>query len=217
MPVNEQRRQKKLAKKKSERKAYERQRRQMQNGEFRLADASRFPIHESILFRSDTGLQTALLSRKLPGGVLAFASFMVDTECLGIKDCMSRQCDRFAYQCVTGGFGNQLKPDHVSPAYLAKFVLDAEAYARSLGFEPHPDYDAARLMLEGIDPSECETKFEFGRDGKPFFVSGPFDSPERCRHIMETLRRTQGQGNYHFLVRGDKLESLEELFSADDR
>ena len=47
---------------------------------------------------------------------------------------------------------------------------------------------------------KSEVSIEFGHDGKPYFISGPHDSPSRCQQIIKTLERSCGQGNYHFLA-----------------
>ena len=38
--------------------------------------------------------------------------------------------------------------------------------------------------------------FEMGRDGKPLFVSGPYDTEARCRSIMARLEENCGAGHY---------------------
>ena len=72
-------------------------------------------------------------------------------------------------------------------------VYGAIGYARELGFEPHPDFERAAGYLGAWD-GECE--LAFGRDGKPMYISGPYDDTER---IMRTLASGPGEGNYHFV------------------
>ena len=48
-------------------------------------------------------------------------------------------------------------------------------------------------MLDQRD-GECEPTF--GRDGKPMYISGPYDDGER---IIRKLRRGLGDGNYDFV------------------
>jgi hypothetical protein len=40
----------------------------------------------------------------------------------------------------------------------------------------------------------------FGKDGKPFFMSGPYDTPARCRRIIDTLTRRCGPEGFHYTV-----------------
>ena len=42
--------------------------------------------------------------------------------------------------------------------------------------------------------------FQFGKDGKPFYVSGPYDSPVKSRRIVDTLEKRCGPGGYDYLV-----------------
>ena len=71
-------------------------------------------------------------------------------------------------------------------------VYGAIGYARELGFEPHAGLRAGRRVPGGLD-GEC--KLTFGRDGKPMYISGPYDDGER---ILRKLRRSLGDGNYDF-------------------
>jgi hypothetical protein len=86
------------------------------------------------------------------------------------------------------------------PAAARKLIESAVQYAHSLGLRPHPDYLKAKLIFGGIDSSECTEEFEFGKDGKPFFVAGPYDTPERCRQILMALEQSCGQGRYDYLM-----------------
>jgi hypothetical protein len=73
-------------------------------------------------------------------------------------------------------------------------VCGAVDHARRLGFEPAPDFrDTASHLGEWTETS----RITFGRDGVPFYVSGPYDNP---RSVVRTLDRTCGEGNYHYLL-----------------
>ena len=48
-------------------------------------------------------------------------------------------------------------------------------------------------------PSENLLAIEFGRKGKPFYVSGPYDNPDK---IVAKLRETVGEGNFDYLMLG---------------
>jgi hypothetical protein len=78
----------------------------------------------------------------------------------------------------------------------AKIVREAIAYARGLGFSPHPDYYDAAPLLAGADPDAEKKKIPLGsRDGKPLFVAGPYDDVPR---IMAKLERAVGPNGFHF-------------------
>jgi hypothetical protein len=148
----------------------------------------------------ETGIGNAIICRELSNGKLAVGMFLLDVFCLGVKDAFAQTTTPFQFreQLLKMGRASRLSPQ--SPAYVKKLVLGTEEWARGIGFEPHADYAPARLLLEGIN-DECSEQFVFGKDGKPMYVNGPFDTPVKIRHIVETLKRTCGEGGFHYVVR----------------
>jgi hypothetical protein len=88
----------------------------------------------------------------------------------------------------------------IHPTYARKLVEGAEAYARELGFGPHPDYQLAKRIFADIDATACPTSFSFGKDGKPFFIVGPNDSPKKVKKILDTLTKCCGPDGFRYLV-----------------
>ena len=43
-------------------------------------------------------------------------------------------------------------------------------------------------------------EFEFGKDGKPFYVSGPNETRADSERIIATLTRKLGPGGFHYMV-----------------
>jgi hypothetical protein len=84
----------------------------------------------------------------------------------------------------------------IAPACLAKIVKGAVEYAQSFGFSPHPDYDHAAKLLDGIDPTTCPEEFTFGRDGKPFYIQGPNETFAQAQAIMGHV---QSLGGHYFI------------------
>ena len=114
------------------------------------------------------------------------------------------------------GMGEMQDMSSINPACLVKIVKGAVEYAQSLGFSPDPEYRHAQLLLEGIDPSTCTDTFEFGRDGKPFYVQGPNETPAQVMAIVQRMQEVGG----HFLVPvgGDvgELDAIEDELDEDD-
>jgi hypothetical protein len=73
-------------------------------------------------------------------------------------------------------------------------VWGAVEYARGLGFEPHHDLWAAAGHLE---PLGGPSAIRFGKDGKPFYVEGPYDDAARN---LRTLERLVGKDNFSFAI-----------------
>jgi hypothetical protein len=70
-------------------------------------------------------------------------------------------------------------------------VFGAVAYARKLGFEPHPDFAGCVSHLGA--PWAGQSDITFGRNGRPTFIQGPNDNASR---VMRTLRRSVGRGKF---------------------
>jgi hypothetical protein len=87
--------------------------------------------------------------------------------------------------------GQDVPLSDVDPAYARKLLRDTVAYARSLGLEPHPDFAGVEPVFGEISAEACDVSFEFGLDGKPFYIPGPHESAKqidrRLRHLQERL------------------------------
>ena len=44
------------------------------------------------------------------------------------------------------------------------------------------------------------THFEYGQEGKPFYISGPHETARQVQAILEQLERRLGTGNFDCLV-----------------
>lgn len=198
MAVNQRKRQKKLAKKKAKRKAHKKTTGKGGLHSF-LVQA---PIYETLVSKGlfESGVGTAIFSRELPDGSLGMASFLLDTYCLGIKDSHLGFFPRSDYIALIQRMEENQKFESVSPAHLRKLVENCGAYARNLGFAPHKGYAKAKKIFGDTDASDCSAEFQFGQEGKPLFVAGPYDTPSRCARIMRTLRESCGEDGFHFVM-----------------
>lgn len=190
--------------KKRERKAARRRRRTDCPGytpsPIRLAEfAARQPIHaclaEECLF--EVGLGNVVLSRRLPDGDLAIAGFLTDLYCRGVKDAMFGVVSPSRYRALMARLGVMRR---VAAPCARKLVEGAVAYARSLMLPPHPDYAVARRLFGDVDPGECAEDFHYGRDGRPFFVAGPRDTPARIRAVLRALEKSCGPDGYDTIL-----------------
>jgi hypothetical protein len=182
----------------------------------RMAEASRFPILASWASEAlwQEGLGNVCLSRSMPNGAVAFAVFLLDRYCLGVKNAFAAISSRFEYESKIQKLTSQFGSRELPPATVRKFVEDAAAYAEELGFHPHADYRKSRLIFGDIDTSGCKETLEFGKDGKPFFFAGPHDGPSRCQAILKTLEEHCGPDGYHYWmpISGDSAELLQGSF-----
>ncbi|TWU42061.1 hypothetical protein [Novipirellula artificiosorum] len=209
MSTKEQRRQKKLVKKKTKevakRKQQARQKAVMQSlaGQMRVAGGGtldRCFLSED-LFADNNRIGSVLISRFMPDGRVACARILVDAFCLGVKN-----VDGFVtFPANLSEFIERVEQAETlrrcQPAMAKKFVEEAIAYAAKFGIEPHADYRKVESIWSGIDASECDETFQFGDEkGKPRYISGPFDSSVFQQRILDKLRTHAGEGNYEFVM-----------------
>ena len=139
----------------------------------------------------ETGLGTVWFSRRLEDGRYAVSAFLVDTYCLGVKNAMYNIFPPDHYHAELEKFLQRSSEQFVArdAAYARKLVELATAYAHQLGIEPHDDYKIAKLIFGDVDASSCEATFNFGRGGKPCYISGPGDTPADLRRILKQLEK----------------------------
>ena len=164
------------------------------------------PIHEclvpSTLFES--GIGTLLASRKTATGQFATAVFLVDVFCLGIKDAFFDVLgiDEYEGRLKSGLIASHGEGVHTNmhPSCFKKLILGVVDYAGAVGFRPHKDYQRTILLLEAIDPTACPERFEYGHEGKPFYIRGPSESLSQAKRIVEHLDQRCGTGNFNMLI-----------------
>ena len=225
MATDPRKRQKKLARLAARRKEkrHEHIREQQAGIAGQMAAAARYPILHCWVMENlwSNGMGQVLLSRELPGGRVAVSVFLVDRYCLGVKNAFAVVVGRFSYDSkFTRETRSQFATEDFPPVAARKLVEGAVAYAQSLGFPPHPDYHKAKLIFGDIDAGECLQEFEFGKDGKPIFIAGPHDGPQRCKAIIAQLERKLGQDDFQYLVPvsgADDIAALEEGLPGEAR
>ena len=167
--------------------------------------------------------QIAVVRKSPSGGEVVVGGFLVDLGCLGIKDALTNiYRSQSEYQREYRDSLMASQPMEACDLDLAAKVVDeAIKYARSLGFEPHPDVQYALKVLGEAHPENCDEEIPVGgEDGKPLFIAGPYDDPER---VINVLERNVGPGNYHYIVPFgdpgffDEFDEPEEIdFDEDD-
>ena len=203
MAISEQQRQKKLAKKKQKRGVTVKK---ITPSMTKAKPYAGYPIHECLipndLFIS--GLGELVVTRRIPNGDIAMSAFIIDVFCLGVKDAMFMVMPESEYEHKIKGrmsaAGNRgFEKLHQS---CAKKLLDGVvAYAKELGFPPHPDYKNANEIFGIIDPGACPVKYTYGKEGKPFFMNGPYESPADIEKILNTLTQKCGADGFNTILK----------------
>jgi hypothetical protein len=197
MARNEARKQKQLAKKKAKRTEKRTQiaRQRSSDPGLRLQGAMHWPIVETLVPETlwSTGLGQLIISRRQPDGRLACGVLLVDVFCLGVKDAFWDILSEAEYQELLEKVGKMGTLRKTSPECFAKIVQGALDFAQALGFPPHSDFRHVSALLGGIDPAACSETFQFGMNGKPVYIRGPHDSPEKVRVVTNRIRAAGGE------------------------
>ena len=156
------------------------------------------------------GLAHLLVARLRDDGSADVGVFLVDVLCLGLKETLF-ESDVPASEAK--GFITAHLPEgeseFIHPACAKKLIEGAIANAERLGFAPHRDYRKARRVLSGLDATLCPTEFTFGRDGRPYYVQGPNDTPERVKRVLAMLEARCGPDGFDCEL-ADPTEELAE-------
>jgi hypothetical protein len=145
------------------------------------------------------GLASVLVARRHRHGKVSVCGYLADVYCLGVKNAMGPTVmdEPLLSRHVREYFSGYADAPLEAPIELAREVVHGSVeYARNLGFEPHDDFAAA---VGHLGPWTGPSTITFGNEGKPFYVSGPYDDPLR---VTKTLDRTVGSGDYHFVLGG---------------
>ncbi len=169
-----------------------------------LRKAATWPVMECWIneaWEDPMQLNQLVLARRNPNtGEVIMASYLVDRACLGVKNAMVgrfEDAQEFRTEFLQGVQARQemMRTDEHHVAAVIKAGLD---YATNLKFRPHRDYAEAAIMLGDADPAVFTEPIPVGgTEGKPFFVSGPYDNPDK---IMAHLNRLLGAEGFHYMA-----------------
>lgn len=159
-------------------------------------------------------LNQVVVARRDPrtGEVIA-GLYLVDRACLGIKNAHAANfadAHQFRKELLAHVRQTQemIKIDFDLAAALVKAGLD---YGDQLGFRPHRDFRNASILLQDAHPDAVTVDIAVGgEDGRPFFMSGPYDNVER---IMSHLTRRLGPGGFTYMI---GLDPDSEFYRIDE-
>lgn len=165
--------------------------------------ARKLPITECWISTDwqEAGICSIVVARKHGTGNMTFGIYLVDTNCLGLKN--SNPVFNKPYY-IYADLLDKIFPEHeddkvaIDYALAHNIIYGAIAYAKDLGFKPEKDWALSQMILEEDTEDVPLVDVEFGKNGKPFFMNGPYDNIQKC---LLTLNKSVGQGNYDTLIR----------------
>jgi hypothetical protein len=79
-------------------------------------------------------------------------------------------------------------------------ILSAVEFAEEYGFKPYKDFTSVTEFMLEEDTEDIELiEIECGRNGKPFYMQGPYDDEAKANKIIKQLESTAGRGNFDFV------------------
>ena len=155
----------------------------------------------------ESGLAIITIARKHKTGNITFSSFVVDVFCLGVKDTsqgFNRFEDEYEDYKKSMYVGMDLDPIEIDYDLAHNIIFGAVAYAAKLGFAPHKDWKYGQMILQSIN-AIAKMPLEFGKDGKPLYISGPHDKPN---YIIDKLTKAVGAGNFDVFMNSGSLGDM---------
>jgi len=177
------------------------------------------PIYECTISKNwkQGNFGAVSVARKHANGNVTVGLYMVDLNCLGVKDAhyMFNVSEEKYKNTISANGQMDLVP--ISYELAHNIVYAGLAYAKELGFNPHKDFSVARYILEE-DTDEVELiEIECGTNGKPMFVKTEWQTEQEANKIIAQLERSVGKGNYDFIMPyelEDEEDEDEDEFSA---
>ena len=192
MATSETRRRKQLEKKKKKRdgKRHEMTVKRNMGLAEKVLQRSKAPVMECLMTDSliNSGLGYVVIARRCSAGEILISNFLVDRYCLGVKNCFATFISPSKYtEMVEGMKDRGLGPRRIDATSARRLVEDAVEFAASFDFKPHSDYRSAKCIFGDIDASAGQQLVEMGKDGKPFYISGPFESESDSFEILNKI------------------------------
>jgi hypothetical protein len=166
----------------------------------RVLRAAKAPIQHCLVSADlfELGIGPMILARGVTPHHLAVGIFLLDVFCLGIKDAMFKSLESDELELYVEATSAGSPPLSLQPSDARKLLRDLAAWSQSIGFAPHRDFAAIERIFGDISADASEADFPFGRDGKPVYIPGPFDSATVVRRRVEQLQKHLGEGGFEF-------------------
>jgi hypothetical protein len=168
-----------------------------------IRKARAFPIIECLIShhwqQDTTQLTQIIVARQQPNHAVVFGAYLLDRACLGLKNTLCEADYSLSdYRQLVVSHVNSTTPLEKCPPELAhQMIYQSIDYAAQFGFKPQKDFKWSQFVLEprGVLPEPYS--LSFGKNGKPFFVAGPYDNVQA---ILAKLEATAGPDNYVYVV-----------------
>lgn len=166
-----------------------------------IRKARNYPIIECFITAGweEKGMANIFISRMKPEHDFVVGIYLIDFWCLGLKDTACR-IDVTHAEIMESIENKGEKFELISSNRAHSIIYGAIDYAEKLGFKPHSDFKYTRLILNPREEFDLDKTIEFGKDGKPCYFAGPYDTQDRINKILATLTENVGEGNFNYTI-----------------
>jgi hypothetical protein len=184
-------------------------------------NARNLPIHECWVSKAwkENQMAQIIVARKHTNGNLTLGLYLADLNCLGVKDAFYQfNISEIQYQEIIQRQNRSevlIKADYV---LVHNIIFEAIEFASLYEFRPCKDFTTvAKYILEDDEDESIELMdIQCGKDGKPFYIQGPFEDEIRAKQILAQLERVAGKGNYEYIYGLDTEEDEGEDWDEDE-
>jgi len=175
------------------------------------------PIYKCFILEGWEELRMGMvvIERKHVTGNITACLYLVDLNCLGVKDTMFRfnepaeEVDELIKKYADEEGATMVE----IPYELAhNIILAGIEYAEQYGFKPHKDYTSitSNFLEEDTDDIPLIDIECGGKDGKPYYENRGFETAAQERKIVAQLEKTAGKGNFEYASKYDEDEDDED-------
>lgn len=159
----------------------------------------------------DSRLATIVVSRKHVNNNITLGMYLVDLDCLGIKDSFYHfNIPEFEYRSLLHQMDENREMEKITYTLAHNIIFAGLEFAEDYKFRPHSDFSIAKYILEE-DSEEIELiEIECGENDQPYYVQGPLDDDIRAKQIVAHLEKHAGTGNFKCILAGE-----DDLFDDD--
>lgn len=146
-------------------------------------------------------LVSVYVSKVMPSGKICFCVYLIDKGCLGLKNTLfsiNYEKDEFQ-EFVEDNFDREEREyEEISPEEAHNIIFGGVDYALSCGFDPlDKDWTFTERFLDEDLITDGIDEIEFGKDGMPFYASGPYDNVKKN---IATLTKNFGADGFHYIA-----------------
>lgn len=150
----------------------------------------------------EDGMAIVIITRVRPSGNLVVGNYLVDTQCLGVKDCSYfHNHTPYEFSEFLNNMREEVDMEKVDYVLAHNIIYGAIDFAEEGGIEPAPDFNVAEFILEEDTEEIPLIHIDFGdEEGRHHLMIGPTGKE---RFYIQRLRKTLGED----FVYTDILES----------